>query len=85
MLEHSNPSALMRANVAPHVAIRDHFRDKMSALGFEPPIGNQIRSISQNAPQYDLIVVSRNPAAKKLYLGATQKRPDGQRRLELSV
>jgi len=83
MLEHDKPGDLLRAEVPAHVAIREHVKTKLVDLGFRPPIGTQIRSLGRKVPQYDLLLVSRNPAAEMLYRKATAKRSSGQRSLEL--
>jgi three-Cys-motif partner protein len=86
VLEHPEPQQLL-AGRRTGERIRAWFKSKMKDLGYPPEliIGNEIRSLGNKAPQYDLLLASRSETAIKLYRQANQVDGDGQRGFELAV
>jgi three-Cys-motif partner protein len=86
VLEHPDPSSLIEGRLTSG-NIRAWFQSKLDDMGYPPHLvrGHEIRSEGNKAPQYDLILASRNKKAPELYDRANQIDADGQRGMDLAV
>jgi three-Cys-motif partner protein len=62
-------------------AIREHYRDKLSEMGYRFTSAKEVRSEQRRSPLYDFVLASKHPLAKKLFEEVTKETAHGQLRL----
>jgi three-Cys-motif partner protein len=59
-------------------AVREHFKDMLSVLGYDYSSSKEVRGEKTRTPIYDFVMASRHPLGKKLFEGVTKHTAHGQ-------
>lgn len=63
------------------MAVREHFQEKLSELGYKHTAAKEVRGEKRNTRLYDLVLASKHPLAKRLFEDVTKETAHGQIRM----